>query len=210
MRGENLFIRGHVGDIECQIQYPDNPRQLWIILHPHPLYGGKMNNPILYHLRKVILDHGGTTLSFNFRGVGLSDGTFTGGKGELDDTLAVYRHGLEQYPDLPISVLGYSFGAMIGLDLARDIRLDHLVLVGFPLTTYAHFPHRPQAASITVLQGEKDEFGTPDTLAREFTRLKISANVCTIPASNHFFENHLHDLLEAFRESVFAGTNQDE
>lgn len=208
MRAENLFIDGDAGKIECRIQEPEFPTHAWLVLHPHPLHGGKMNHPVLYHLRNILHDHGGITLSFHFRGVGLSSGAFTGGEGELSDAKTVYEYVKNTWPELPVSILGYSFGAVIGLDLTRSAPSRHLALVGFPLTMTFNYPEKIQAGSLLVFQGEKDEFGTPEQVRKAFDGRGYSAKIFTIPASNHFFHDHFPELISTFTRALFeSGDN---
>ncbi|HPR64541.1 MAG TPA: hypothetical protein PK014_10000 [Thermoanaerobaculia bacterium] len=205
MKGENLFLSGKAGDIECQIQYSETCNHTWVVLHPHPLYGGKMNLPILYHLRKSIHDHQGATLSFNFRGVGLSGGHFTGGPGELEDALVACEYLRLRFPELPVSVLGYSFGALIGLDMAKSVSMEHLVLIGFPLTFHFQYPVKLSTRRLIAIQGEKDEFGRPADIQRTFGEHGLDAEVIPVEASDHFFQNHLFDLISTFTASVYGG-----
>jgi alpha/beta superfamily hydrolase len=104
-----------------------------VVLHPHPSYGGDMANHVVMALCETLADAGATTLRFNFRGAGRSEGTFDGGAGELNDALAAVALLGEERPDAPLVLAGYSFGAAIAARIASNVAPAALILVSPPV-----------------------------------------------------------------------------
>ena len=106
-----------------------------LVLHPHPVYGGTMHNPVVFHCAKALEAAGFETLRINFRGVGESTGQWDEGRGEFDDASAALDFLLEsQTKARDILVVGYSFGSAIGLRLgAEDARVTRLIAVATPV-----------------------------------------------------------------------------
>lgn len=157
-----------------------------------------MHNPVLYALRKVLHKTHYETLAFNFRGVGLSAGKFSGGQGEEEDLQGVLRWVQKEIKPSFLGICGYSFGAQIGLSVSQKVAVDGLVLVGVPVTQMVMAPQRLKVRAMFCLQGEKDEFGDPQMVRDFFQHTQPMPEVIPIPASNHFFDNHLEDLTHAF------------
>ena len=99
------------------------PRQVALVCHPHPVFGGTMHNKVVYRAAKAALSLGFATLRFNFRGAGNSVGTFTGGDGERQDVRAALDYLTARFAALPVCLIGFSFGAWVGLAVgAADVR----------------------------------------------------------------------------------------
>src|SRR5271157_3376196 len=110
------------------------PRQVALVCHPHPLYGGTMHNKVVFRAAKAALLSGLPTLRFNFRGAGNSVGTFTGGDGERADVRAALDYLAAHFPGLPVCLMGFSFGSWVGLAVgATDARVSTLVGLGVPV-----------------------------------------------------------------------------
>jgi alpha/beta superfamily hydrolase len=97
------------------------------------MYGGEMNNHVVTTVCETLADAGATTLRFNFRGAGRSEGEFDGGKGELDDAAAAVASVRALQPGAPLVLAGYSFGAAIAARLASDVNPAALVLISPPV-----------------------------------------------------------------------------
>jgi uncharacterized protein len=192
-------IVGPAGSLEVQID-PADPsvayRGLAIVAHPHPLYGGDMNNKVVQTLAKAFMAGGWQAVRFNFRGVGASQGTYAEGQGETEDLLAVIAHFA---PQGAISLGGFSFGtftlthALLALAKAgRDVEADigRLVLVGAAAGRFELAPIAPVLHERTlVIHGESD-----DTVAlsavMDWARPQILP-VTVIPSGSHFFHGQL-------------------
>ena len=187
--------------LEARIDVPSSARGGIVMCHPHPLYGGDMDNPVVVRIAEVCGDLGFATLRFNFRGVGRSAGTHDGGAGEQRDVEAALAHlaGLAG-TGRPLALAGYSFGATVAAALApRHAGLAGLALVAPPLarldngvfTALAAFGER-----LLLVAGTHDEICPVDALTRLGEALP-GATLDVIDGADHFFFSKLFPLGEA-------------
>ena len=109
------------------------PREAVLLCHPHPLYGGTMRNKVVHRIARGLGRTGAAVLRFNFRGVGLSEGAFDDGRGELDDARASMEWLRARFPETPYSIAGFSFGSRIALRLACELgTVARVIGVGVP------------------------------------------------------------------------------
>lgn len=178
----------------------NNESPIAVILHPHPLHGGTMNNKVTYRLFETFVRHGFSTLRFNFRGVGASEGTFDNGVGELSDAAAALDWLHAQHPHTPeIWLAGFSFGAWITMQmLMRRPDLKRFVAVAPPAGMYDFTFLSPCPTSGLVVFGTADEI-TPaqdtENLLKKSTRQKgITISAAKINGADHFFTNQQDEL----------------
>src|SRR3954468_10766125 len=127
---------GH-GILEALLKESPAPFAAAVICHPHPQFGGTMNNNVVFRIAKAFVDAGGTALRFNFRGVGRSTGRYAEGVGEEEDARAALDFLEQRYPGVPLWMAGFSFGARVGLTVgARDPRVQKLLGVGLALKLF--------------------------------------------------------------------------
>lgn len=164
-----------------------------VFAHPHPLHGGTMHNKVVYRAVQALTRSGYDTLRFNFRGVGLSEGRYDAGHGEVDDFRAALDE-VERTAGLPVAAGGFSFGSAVGLKAtADDRRLETFVALGLPLATESgRMVPLPAVPSLFVV-GEKDTFGPPGDLERF---LHGAQSMVVIPGADHFFDGQLELLGE--------------
>src|SRR5262245_11120788 len=119
-RVERLQLPGPAGELEALIETPEgaSAAAFGVICHPHPLYGGTMDNKVVHTLSRAFQELGAPTIRFNFRGVGRSAGTFANGDGETEDTLALVRWGRERWPGAQVWLAGFSFGGAVAIRAA--------------------------------------------------------------------------------------------
>ena len=131
MLTENILIDGPAGHIEATLEkYPKlEPRGVIIICHPHPLYGGNMQNKVVHTIARACLNKKIMVIRFNFRGVGSSKDCFDEGIGEYDDLICVINYIQNQYPRIPIWLGGFSFGGGIAIRVASAIKLKALITI---------------------------------------------------------------------------------
>src|SRR5947207_13067226 len=103
-------LAGAAGKIEVATAFPLNAHAIAVIAHPHPLFGGTMDNKVVTTLARAFVESGCVTYRFNFRGIGASGGAHDEGRGETDDMVRVIEHALSQSPGLPLMMAGFSFG----------------------------------------------------------------------------------------------------
>ncbi|MES2125736.1 MAG: alpha/beta hydrolase, partial [Pseudomonadota bacterium] len=111
---KHFTLAGHAGSMECLLDEPGvAPRGIALVAHPHPLYGGTMENKVAQTLARTFVNLGYVVARFNFRGVGASEGVHDGGAGETDDMLLMFEHMRADYPGLPVALSGFSFGTYV-------------------------------------------------------------------------------------------------
>lgn len=133
------------------------------VLHPHPLYGGDMDNHVVLALRATLAEAGATTLRFNFRGVGRSEGVHDNGRGECDDARAAIRSLRGIRPNCGILLAGYSFGASVAGAVAATETLTGLVLVSPPVAA-GPLPGLPGGVGTLLVTGDCDDIAPADAV----------------------------------------------
>lgn len=189
---EKISLQGAAGAIEVQRDQPaGTPRGVAVIAHPHPLFGGTMDNKVVQTLARAFIATGWTTVRFNFRGVGASEGVHDEGRGELEDMLNVVG---QLAPEGPLAIAGFSFGAFVAsgavsrLWAEREIRQIVLVGTAAARNSVATLPVEAHERTL-VVHGEAD-----DTVAlsavMDWARPQ-SLPVTVIPGGGHFFHGQL-------------------
>ena len=186
--GERIFIDGGAGRIETVIERPAGaPRGAALVAHPHPLYGGTLDNKVVQTLARTFVELGYAALRPNFRGVGASEGVHDEGRGETEDLLRVAAHTKEVLGDLPLVLAGFSFGAAVQTQVAQRTRPLRVVLVG---TAVGRFPSETVPGDSIVIHGERDE---TVTLAKVLDWARPQElPVVVIPGADHFFHLRLN------------------
>ncbi|HUE83497.1 MAG TPA: alpha/beta fold hydrolase [Pyrinomonadaceae bacterium] len=197
----NLFIPVTHGQLEAILKEPkETPRRgVALVLHPHPLGGGTMHNKVVYRAASALNDAGMLTLRINFRGVGQSTGTHDEGQGELEDVRAGLQYLKENYPEQPITLCGFSFGARVGLEIGiSDDRVTDLISIGTPVDKYDFTFLEACRKPILFVHGDEDEFGSVEQLRALVAKLKpyTKVQLSIIDNCGHFFEGRLDELKE--------------
>ena len=171
-----------------------------LLLHPHPLYGGTMNNPIIMELYNIFDDLGFSTFRFNFRGVGKSEGKFDNGLGELADAAAALDWVQRQNPNTnQCWVSGFSFGAVICMQLLmRRPEITRFVSVSPQPNLYDFNFLAPCPASGIIVHGKKDEIAPLDDVQKLAQKLQAQKNITVeyeeVSGANHFYDNEIPKL----------------
>ena len=185
-----LRIDGPDGKIETVIDDPGPTRRgLALIAHPHPLHGGSLENKVVTTISKILLDLGYVAVRPNFRGVGLSEGTYDDGNGEVADMLAVLAFVRARYPDLALVLAGFSFGAVIQSRVSETAQAKHLLLIGPALNL---FQMGAAPANTLVIHGENDAIVPLDQVRKWTTHHGVTLAV--IRDADHFFHKKLSEL----------------
>ena len=186
-------LQGDSGVIEALLDAPTHEavRGTAVIAHPHPLYGGTMQNKVVQTLARAFVQCGWQAVRFNFRGVGASAGTYDEGRGETADMLAVIRQVAAQGP---LALAGFSFGAFITSQVAQALTAERppekLVLVGTAASRFDVAPIAPDLHERTlVLHGEQDDT-VPLSSVMDWARPQ-SLPVMVMPGVEHFFHGQL-------------------
>ena len=205
-RIETIKMSGPAGVLEGILRIPPEPaHRAALLCHPHPLYQGSMHSPVIYRAAKAFHRRGFATLRFNFRGVGMSAGGHAGGVGEKDDVRTALETLAQSCGGLPLTLLGYSFGARVGLEACgADPRVDRLVGIGLPLTLGSFEFLRGLEKPMWVVQGDRDEYGALPELQGLVESLGEKTRLVIVPGADHLFTSAL-DSLEEILYDAFAG-----
>jgi len=185
---ERIFIDGAAGRIETVLERPAGaPRGAALVAHPHPLYGGTLDNKVVQTLARTFVELGYVALRPNFRGVGASEGVHDEGRGETEDLLRVAAHAKEAFGDSPLVLAGFSFGAAVQTQVAERVSPHRVVLVAVAV---GRFPSESVPGDSIVIHGERDE---TVALAKVFDWARPQElPVVVIPGADHFFHLRLN------------------
>ena len=204
---ERILIDGPVGALETVVNDPrvERPdlatRGIALIAHPHPLYGGTLDNKVVQTLAKTFFAQRYVAVRMNFRGVGASQGVHDQGNGETDDWLAVAQQMTARVGPQPLLLAGFSFGAFVQARLERRLReqgrpAQRLVLVA---PAVGRFDVGPVPQGTLVIHGEQDDV-VPLADVFAWARPQKLA-VVVLPGAGHFFHGNLLELQGILQES---------
>ena len=180
------FVAGAAGRIECAVDEPDGAeRGVALIAHPHPLFGGSLDNKVVQTLARALIELGYEAWRPNFRGVGQTEGVHDEGRGELEDLAAV----LDSIKTEKFVLAGFSFGASLAAQLAQKRKPEWLVLVGVGIT---RIMAPPVPAGTLVIHGENDDT-VPLAAVMDWARPQ-ELPVVVVPGADHFFHRKLQIL----------------
>lgn len=197
-----LLITGPAGPLQASVAPPMSEAApvVMIICHPHPLYGGTMDNKVVTTVARACYDLGIWSLRFNFRGVGQSAGQYSQGQGEIDDALALVAWVQRNFPGYSIWLAGFSFGGYVAMQTALRAEVSYLITVA-PAVQYLDVD--PAHFNITcpwlVLMGEADELLSVEELKTWLTRVPVPVTSVYFPDVGHFFHNNLVPLREELK-----------
>jgi alpha/beta superfamily hydrolase len=198
-RSEPFPLEGPAGTLEAELHRPAGETAFRsIVSHPHPLYGGTMDNGVVMLAARALVAAGGETLRFNFRGVGGSDGLHDEGRGERLDLEAAIDALLAREPALPLLLAGYSFGAVMTLDHLTDtsragsgggprraIDVAGSLLIAPPVTHYQTRSWELGSIPTVVVYGDRDALTPPALLEEQAARWGRSVRCQAIPGVGH-------------------------
>ena len=193
---QKFFIDGPAGKLETVLAEPDskNRNGIAVIAHPHPLYGGTMDNKVAHTLFKASFELGFIAVKFNFRGVGKSEGRFGDGMGEVEDVIAVVEAVRDQFDaqsnDLELLLAGFSFGGAVQAHAAKMLSPQGLIMVApsvdhFQVPSISGYTER-----VLIIQGDQDEVVPLKTILHWATPQDLP--IVVIPGAEHFFHGKLH------------------
>jgi alpha/beta superfamily hydrolase len=197
-----VTFNGPAGRIEGRYQPSKVKRApLALILHPHPQFGGTMNNQIVYKLFYMFQARGFSVLRFNFRGVGRSQGEFDHGAGELSDAAAALDWMQSINPDAKNCwIAGISFGAWIGMQLLmRRPEIEGFISIAAMANRYDFSFLAPCPSSGLFVHGAEDRVAPVKEVIAVIEKVKTQKGIqiehATIEGANHFFEDRVDDLI---------------
>jgi uncharacterized protein len=194
-RSERLQLPGPAGTIEALIETPEgvSTAAFGVICHPHPQYGGTLDNKVIYTLARAFHELAVPTIRFNFRGVGASVGQFADGIGETEDALAMIGHGRERWQGAELWLAGFSFGAVRAAAVAKPAVLVAVApAIGRVAVDDVTFP----SSRALVVQGDQDELVDAKEVLDWAARLAHPPQVALLPGVGHYFHGKLNELRE--------------
>ena len=218
-RAERLAIEGPAGPLQALIETPQTEQgealtvpAFAVVCHPHPLFGGTLDNKVVYTVARAFEQLGAPAIRFNFRGVAASGGSYDEGRGESEDALAIVRFGRQRWPGVPLWLAGFSFGGAVAARIAAAAKPERLVLVAPGITRLeradfeAARAAQPQCPWL-IVQGDADDVvpaaAVLDWAAGRQPLPGVPApTVSVLPGAGHFFHGRINEL----REAVLAFT----
>jgi alpha/beta superfamily hydrolase len=206
---KKVIFNSEAGRLEGKyFQSDDKCAPAALILHPHPLHGGTMNNKVVYSTFHTFVKNKFSVLRFNFRGVGKSLGTFDNGHGELID--AATALDWLQSKNIEASsywIAGFSFGALIAMQLLmRRPEIDGFIAIAPPASSYDFGFLSPCPTPGLIIQGSKDEITKEEDSYELYEKLSKQRNSKTeyslIEGADHFFVNYKNDLVDSIDQFV--------
>lgn len=213
-RAERLAIEGPAGMLQALLETPVTGHgealvvpAFAVVCHPHPLFGGTMDNKVVYTVARAFEHLGAPAIRFNFRGVAASTGTYDEGRGEGDDALAVIAWGRQRFPGTPLWLAGFSFGGAVALRIASQAGPERMVLVAPGITRLegADFDDaraaEPTCPWLIVQGGADDVVPAPTVLEWAAGRQPLPGvpppEMTLLEDAGHFFHGRINELREA-------------
>jgi len=210
---KDIIIKGDAGSIEGR--YYDaciKSAPIALVMHPHPLHGGTMNNKVSYYLFDSFVKCGFSVVRFNFRGVGKSQGVFDHGVGELLDAATVLDWLQNNNAEFSSCWLaGFSFGSWIALQLLmRRPEVDGFVVAAPPVDSYDFSFLSPCPSKGLIVQGSEDKISSEESVLNFHDKLDKQRNsdieCVSISGADHFFKNKIDDFKSVVHEYIENNT----
>lgn len=199
------LIPGGAGAIEVSFVVPAEPKAIAVVGHPHPLFGGTMDNKVVTTVARAFADAGAAVFRFNFRGVGASEGAHDEGRGETEDFIRVIDHARQSIGDLPVWLAGFSFGGGVALRVSGRVDFERLVLIAPALRRITGHglgePPNPDdpalgeagrhtSTNTLIVHGDRDETVLLADSVEWAARRDVP--ILLVPGADHFFHRKLH------------------
>lgn len=220
-RAERVRIAAPAGEIEALVEIPADgaaaagavasvvargtaPSRFGVVCHPHPLYGGTLDNKVVYTLARAFVELGVPAIRFNFRGVGTSTGHYDEGRGETDDALAVIAYGRQRWPGASLWLAGFSFGGAVAVRAAAQAHPARLVTVAPGVTRVPMEGVASPPCPWLIAQGDADDVVEPSAVLAWAQRQVPPPVVRLLPGAGHFFHGRLHELRQVVLDFLAA------
>lgn len=203
---ERVSIAGPAGELEAIVEDPEVAASRYaVICHPHPLFGGTMDNKVVTTVARALHQAGIPTLRFNFRGVGQSAGIFDQGAGETADADAVACWGAQRWPERALVLAGFSFGGSIALRLAQRRVPQHLITVAPAIALFDTWALAAPRCPWLVVVGDADDVVDPRAVIHWVDGLDPKPRLIVLPGVGHFFHGRLQELRDAVFDEIRGG-----
>ncbi|GJM07502.1 MAG: alpha/beta hydrolase [marine bacterium B5-7] len=202
---QTMLLRGPAGDLEVVAAPGEADKPLVVICHPHPLYGGTMDNKVVTTTYRTFRDRGHPVVRFNFRGVGNSEGEYAQGDGEMDDCRFVLDWAREQLNQPNFILAGFSFGSYVAAHVAEDWDADphfkKLISIAPPVNHFS-FAKLSFQTPWLILMGDDDEVVPSEQVYKWVKSITPAPTLVRFAETSHFFHGKLVDLREALLGNV--------
>lgn len=201
-----VLVDGPAGVLEAAaLEGSDPSAPFAVVCHPHPLYGGTMDNKVVTTVARALQACGMPTIRFNFRGVGASAGAHAAGDGETLDALAVVAWGRRRWAGRDVVVAGFSFGAYVALRVAQALEPVRLITIAPPVGRFDFTPLTAPACPWLVVQGDADEIVDAGAV-RAFADSRIPPpRLVMLAGVGHFFHGQLTVLRDTIEREIRGG-----
>jgi alpha/beta superfamily hydrolase len=204
---ERVSLPGPAGEIEARVEIPQGVTlraAFGVVCHPHPLFGGTLDNKVVYTVARSFHDLGVPTIRFNFRGVGKSHGSYADGVGETEDALAVIAAGHEKWPGAALWLAGFSFGGAVALRAAASSAPERLVLVAPAVKRVPVEGVAAPACPWLIVQGDADDTVPHQEVLDWAAQQPLAPKIALLPGVGHFFHGQLPELREAISDFLIS------
>jgi alpha/beta superfamily hydrolase len=196
----NVICVGAAGKLEGVLHFPDAaPTAIVVVAHPLPTMGGTMDNKVVTTLTKAFVELGYATMRFNFRGVGASEGSYDEGNGESLDAIAAANFLRGEFPNLPLLLAGFSFGAYVQARAAAELNPQQMILIAPAVGRFA-MPNVP--ANTLLVHGDLDEVVSINDLLHWAQPQHLA--VVVLAGASHFFHGRLVQLKQIVMQHFAA------
>ena len=201
-----VMIDGPAGLLEANVEEgADKGASYALVCHPHPLFGGTMDNKVVTTVARALIGCGIPAIRFNFRGVGASAGLHDEGRGETDDAAAVAAFGAQRFPGRTVLIAGFSFGAYVALRLAQTLTPSRLILIAPPVDRYEFTSLAAPDCPCLVVQGDADDVVDPKAVQKWAEAHRPLARLYMLTGVVHFFHGHLVELRDVIETEIRSG-----
>ena len=200
-QAQRLMIDGPAGALQALLEVPAGlqgaPPAVAVVCHPHPLFGGTLDNKVVWTVARAFQQRGAPALRFNFRGVGTSGGSYDEGRGETEDALAVIDYAQRRFPGAALWLGGFSFGGVVAYRAAARTDPERVVLVAPGVTKIDVGDVAPPRCPYLVVQGDADETVPADFVLQWARALQPRPVITVVSGAEHFFHGRINDLRDA-------------
>jgi alpha/beta superfamily hydrolase len=199
---QKLTLSGPAGALEALLEEPAEGARagVAVVCHPHPLHGGTMQNKVAHTLARTLCGFGLSALRFNFRGVGASAGSYDGGRGEVDDALAVLDRAAELRPQSTLWIAGFSFGGCVAMRASVERPVGQVVAVA-PAIERCAVGGSPRCPWL-VVQGLADELIDSSAVRAWAAERGDAVRLVELPGVDHYFHGRLMELRRVLEDAL--------
>jgi alpha/beta superfamily hydrolase len=201
-----VMIDGPSGPLEASVEEgSDREAAYALICHPHPVFGGTMDNKVVTTVARALNACGLSTIRFNFRGTGASAGRYDDGRGETEDAAAVAAWGAHRWGARALVLAGFSFGAYVAMRLAQSLPPSRLILIAPPVGRFEFTPFGAPQCPWLIVQGDADDVVDPEAVRAWAEAHRPAARLLMLAGVGHYFHGHLVELRDAIETEIRSG-----